>query len=52
MLNNRNIETIKLNKPLDYKNLELFKIIEAHENSIYELKLSTSIKKLYFVFHL
>ena len=51
MLNNRNIKTIKLNKSLTYKNLNLFKIIKAYKNSIYELKLPTSIEKLNFVFH-
>ena len=52
MLNNRNIKTIKLNKSFDYKNLKLFKIIKIYNNSIYYLKLSTSMKRLYLIFHL
>ena len=52
MLNNRNIKTIKLNKSFNYKNLKSFKIIKAYKNSIYELKLSTSIKRLHFIFYL
>ena len=52
MLNNRNIKTIKLNKSLNHKNLKSFKIIKAYDNSIYYLKLLTSIKKLHFVFYL
>ena len=52
MLNSRNIKTIKLNKLFDYKNLKSFKIIKVYNNSTYYLKLSTLIKRLYFVFHL
>ena len=52
MSNNRNIKTIKLNKLLNYKNLKLFKIIKVYDNSIYCLKLSTSMKRLHFKFHL
>ena len=52
MLNNRNIKTIKSNKLLNHKNLNLFKIIKVYKNSIYELKLPTSMKKLYLIFYL
>ena len=52
MLNNRNIKTIKLNKLFNSKNLKLFKIIKVYENSIYELKLFTLIKRLFFIFYL
>ena len=51
MLNNRNIKTIKLNKLFNHKNLKLFKIIKTYDNLAYYLKLSTSIKRLHFVFH-
>ena len=51
MLNNRNIKTIKLNKFLDYKILNLFKIIKIYDNFVYELKLFIFIKKIYFVFY-
>ena len=51
MLNNRNIKTIKSNKSFNYKNLRSFKIIKIYNNLIYYLKLSTSIKRLYFVFY-
>ena len=51
MLNNRNIKTFKLNKSLNYKNLKIFKIIKFHE-LIYKLKFLTSMKRLYFIFHL
>ena len=50
MLNNRNIKIIKSNKSLNYKNLELFKIIKFYE-LIYELNSLTSIKRLYFIFY-
>ena len=52
MLNNRNIKTIKLNKSLNYKNFDFFKIIKIYENSIYKLKLLILIKRLHFIFHL
>ena len=52
ILNNRNIKTIKSNKSFDHKNLKSFKIIKIYDNSIYHLKLSTSMRKLHFVFHL
>ena len=51
MFNSRNIKTIKSNKSFNHKNLESFKIIKIYDNLIYELKLSTSIKRLHFVFH-
>ena len=51
MLNNRNIKIIKLNKFFNYKNLDFFKIVKIYENSIYELKLLTLIRRLCFVFY-
>ena len=51
MLNNRNIRIIKLNKFLDYKNLELYRIVRIINNIIYELELSNELN-IYLVFYL
>ena len=51
MLNSRNIKTTRLNKSLDYKNLESFQIIKVINNITYELELSNEIN-VYLVFHL
>ena len=50
MLNSRNIKITRLNKSLNYKNLELFKIIRAINNIAYKLKLSNEIN-VYSMFH-
>ena len=52
MLNNRNIKTIKSNKLLNHKNLDLYKIIKIYNNFVYELKLSLFMKRIYLIFHL
>ena len=51
MLNSRNIKIIRLNKSLDYKNLELFQIIRVINNMAYELELSNEIN-IYSIFYL
>ena len=51
MLNNRNIRITRLNKSLNYKNLELYKIVKVINNIIYELKLSNDLN-IYLVFYL
>ena len=51
MLNSRNIRITKSNKSLDYKNLELYKIVRVVNNIIYKLKLPNELN-IYLVFHL
>ena len=51
MLNNRNIKKIRLNKSLNYKNLDLFGIVRVINNIIYELELSDEIN-IYSIFYL
>ena len=51
ILNSRNIKIIRLNKLLDYKNLELFKVSYIINNIVYELKLLDSIN-VFLVFYL
>ena len=50
-MNNRNIKTIRLNKSLIYKYLDLYKIIKAYNNFVYKLKLSLFIKRVYSIFY-
>ncbi len=52
MLNAKNIKTTCLNKLLNPKNLSLFRIIKAINNSVYKPELSDAMKRLYSVFHL
>ena len=51
MLNNRNIRITRSNKSLNYKNLELYKIVKVINNIIYELKLPNDLN-IYLVFYL
>ena len=51
ILNNRNIRTIRLNKSLNYKNLELYRIVRVINNIIYELKLFDELN-IYLIFYL
>ena len=46
----KNIDTIRLSKKLNYKIIELFKIIQKTEGS-YELDLSKSMRRKHSVFH-
>ena len=46
------INIIKFNRELNYKNLDSFEIVRAINNSVYELNLSKSMKKVFSVFHL
>ena len=50
ILNSRNIKIIRLNKSLNYKNLELFRIIRVINNIVYELELSDEIN-IYSIFY-
>ena len=50
MLNSRNIKTTRLNKSLDYKNLEPFRVIRVINNMTYELELSNEIN-VYSIFY-
>ena len=52
ILNTRNIKITRLNKLLNYKNLNLFKVIRAINNSIYKLKLLLLIEEIFLVFYL
>ena len=52
MLDSRNIKITRLIKFLDYKNLELYRINKVYDNSIYELKLLISMKRVYSIFYL
>ena len=53
MLDKRFIDITRSSHFLDFKNLELFKIIKVIKNHhVYELKLSKSMSKIYFVFYL
>ena len=52
ILNTRNIKIIKLNKLLDYKNLDLFKIIRVINNFTYKLKLLLLIEDIFLIFYL
>ena len=52
MLDKRFIDITRSNHFLDFKNLELFKIIRVIENHhVYKLKLSKSMLEIHFVFH-
>ena len=51
MLDSRNIKTARLNKSLNYKNLEPFKIIKVINNIVYELELPNGMN-IHPVFHL
>ena len=51
ILNNRNIRIIRLNKSLNYKNLECFKVIKFINNIVYKLNLSKGIN-IYLIFYL
>ena len=52
MLDKRFIDIIRSSHSLDFKNLELFKIIKVIKNHhVYELKLSKSMFEIHFVFH-
>ena len=51
MLNNRNIQIIRSNKSLNYKNLELYRIVRVINNIVYELKLLDELN-IYLVFYL
>ena len=50
ILNSRNIKIIRLSKSLDYKNLELFKVIRAINNIVYELELLDGIN-IFLIFY-
>ena len=43
ILDGRNIKIIRLNKLLDYKNLEPFRVSRAINNMVYKLKLPNNI---------
>ena len=51
MLNARYLKIMRLNKNLDYKNLESFKVVRMINNCAYELELSQIIKKCFSIFH-
>jgi len=51
MLNLKNINIVKLNKFLKYKNANFYKIVRVINNHVYKLKLLESIKLIYLVFH-
>ena len=51
MFDSRFISTIKFNRELNYKNLELYEIIRAINNFVYELNLSKFLKSVFSVFH-
>ena len=50
MLNVKNIKTNRLNRSLNHKNINSFKIIRVINNMIYELRLSKEIN-IFFIFH-
>jgi hypothetical protein len=50
MLDTRNIKNTRSTKFLDFKNIELFRIICAIDNIVYELKLSKAIIRIFRVF--
>ena len=52
ILSNRNIKIIKPSKSLNYKDLDLYKIIKVYNNFAYKLKLFLFIKRIYSIFHL
>ena len=52
MLDSRYISIIRSNRELNYKNLDSFEIVRAINNSVYELNLSKSMKRVFSVFHL
>lgn len=51
MLDARYIKTVRPNNFLDYKNLDLYKITRAMNNSAYELDLLQAMSSLFNVFH-
>ena len=51
ILNRRNIKIVRLNKSLDYKNIDSYKIIKILKNITYKLNLSQSLK-IHLVFYL
>ena len=50
MLNNKNIKINRSSKSLNYKNINLYKIIKVINNIIYRLKLSKEIN-IFFIFY-
>ena len=52
MFDSRYINIIKFNRELNYKNFDSFEIVRTINNSVYELNLSKSMKKMSSVFHL
>ena len=51
MLNARYLKIMRLNKSLDYKNLESFRVVRMINNCAYELELSQIMKECFSVFH-
>ena len=51
MFDSRYINIIKSNRDFDYKNLNFYEIVRAINNTVYELNLSKSMKKVFSVFH-
>ena len=51
MLDSRNIKTTRLNKSLNYKNLDSFKIVRVINNITYKLKLSKDMN-VFSIFYL
>ncbi len=51
ILNIKNIKIIYLNKLLNYKNLNLFKVIKVINNFTYKLKLSILIEGIFSIFY-
>ena len=51
MLNRKFIIIMRLNKSLNYKNLESYKIKKIINNTIYELNLFDSMNSIYSIFH-
>ena len=52
MLNFKNIIIIRLNKSLEHKNANSYKIVQIINNYNYKLKLFKLIKQIYSIFYL